>query len=63
MNLNQIRLALNRQFRRFFYNHIYYSDWLTGDLRFFNLGVAPVDSGIVSTLPFPDEQHQAQVYV
>ena len=63
MNLNQIRLALNRQFRRFFYNHIYYSDWLTRDLHFFNLGVVPVDASIVSTLPFPDEQHQAQVYV
>ena len=63
MNLNQIRLALNRQFRRFFYNHIYYSDWLSGDLHFFNLGVVPIDSAIVSTLPFPDEQHQAQVYV
>jgi ubiquinone/menaquinone biosynthesis C-methylase UbiE len=63
MNLNQIRLALNRWFRRFFYNHIYYSNWLSGDLHFFNLGVAPIDSGIISTLPFPDEQHQAQVYV
>lgn len=63
MNLNQLRLALNRWFRRFFYNHIYYSDWLTGDLRFFNLGVVPVDTGIVSNLPVQDEQHQAQVYV
>ena len=63
MNLNQLRLALNRQFRRFFYNHIYYSDWLTGDLRFFILGVVPVDSNIVPTLPVQDEQHQAQVYL
>lgn len=63
MNLNQLRLALNTQFRRFFYNRIYYSDWLTGHLRFFNLGVAPVDTDIVSTLPVQDEQHQAQVYV
>lgn len=63
MNLNQLRLALNTQFRRFFYNRIYYSEWLTGHLRFFNLGVAPVDGDIVATLPVQDEQHQAQVYV
>lgn len=63
MNLNQLRLALNRQFRRFFYNHIYYNDRLTGHLLFFNLGVAPVDAELLSGLPVQDEQHQAQVYI
>lgn len=60
--LNERRLALNKYFRRFFYNRIYYGKWLTRGLHFFNLGVAPIDPEIVSWPPAAKEKHQAQVY-
>lgn len=45
------------------YDRIYYSDWLTGNLRFFNRGVAPVDVASLAALNITTEQHQAQVYL
>lgn len=60
--LNERRLALNKNFRRFFYNRIYYGKWLTRGLYFFNLGVTPIDSEIASWSTVEKEKHQAQVY-
>lgn len=60
--LNACRLALSKNFRKFLYNKIYYGDWLTRGLSFFNLGVSPVDPELATFGEFSTEQHQAQVY-
>lgn len=60
--LNDRRLALNKNFRRFFYNQIYYGKWLTRGLYFFNLGVTPINPEIAAWATVAKEKHQAQVY-
>jgi ubiquinone/menaquinone biosynthesis C-methylase UbiE len=60
--LNACRLALNKHFRRFLYNKIYYGNRLTRGLNFFNLGVSPIDPELAVFDEFSGEQHQAQVY-
>ena len=63
MGLKALRVSLYKRYRRFIYDRIYYSDKLTGDLRFFNLGIAPIDVASLAALNITTEQHQAQVYL
>lgn len=59
---NHLRIIISKRFNRFFYDYIYYSTWLTKNLKFFNLGITPVDTEIESNHFVVGEKHQAQVY-
>ena len=60
--LNRSRLGITKRFNRFFYDHIYYNPWLTKNLKFFNLGLVPIDPEIATADFISAEKPQAQVY-
>lgn len=60
--LNRSRLGITKRFNRFFYDHVYYSPWLTKNLKFFNLGLVPIDPEIAAADFIGAEKPQAQVY-
>jgi SAM-dependent methyltransferase len=60
--LNRLRTFLSRRHLRFFYDHIYYSGWISRDRNFFNSGISPVDAEIRGLDFVQGEEDQAQTY-